>query len=356
MTAMLPLSLAPFSSAQLTVLTPEDRQRLLGLTCFGTGEAPARGDLPLQHVVAPLLGSSFDAAAVLAGEAWRSTLTCITAEGLRIRFRADSNVLFGVVEVNEADFAAAGDASPLQRATEDAYKRIFRLLDAEGFPELWRVWNYLADINLESPVGAPGAGLERYRQFNIGRQDAFVASGRLTSGKVPAACALGVRSGPLSIAFMAGREPARTLENPRQVSAWDYPPEYGPRAPTFTRGSLAWIAGEELFFISGTASILGHQTVHVGDVAAQACEAMANIAAVVGEANKASIAAPGAYALAGLSYRVYVRHAADFERVRAEVQALIGEQAAVVYVQADICRADLLVEIEAFASQPLGSR
>ncbi len=327
----------------------------LGATCIGEActscGAACMDQLPVQRIAAPLLGGDGKDL----GELWQSVGECRAGEQEGIRYRADTQVLYGVLEVDEADFSANAATSPLQRATEEAYCRIFRLLDAEGYPQLWRVWNYLADINGESPEWG---GLERYRQFNAGRQDAFLASQRLTSGSVPAACALGVRSGPLTIAFMAGRLPAQSLENPRQVSAWNYPADYGPRAPTFSRGAVANLSGQQLLFISGTASIVGHLTVHAGDATAQTREAMANVAAVVGEANRGELQSPPQshpqpYALAALDYRVYVRHAADFDAVRTELESTVGDAASVVYVQADICRADLLVEIEASASRTL---
>jgi enamine deaminase RidA (YjgF/YER057c/UK114 family) len=249
-----------------------------------------------------------------------------------------------VIELNEGDFTGSATCSPLQAASAEAYRRIFRLLDAEQLPHLWRVWNYLAAINVETN------GLERYRQFNIGRQDAFLECHRGATGNVPAACAIGLSGGPLSIAFMAGPRPAVPLENPRQVSAYNYPADYGPRSPTFSRGALAYLPAQELLFISGTASIVGYQTVWPGDPAGQCCESMANIAAVVDEANRQCRS--GRYLLSDLCYRVYVRHIADFRLIRAELTALIGA-AEVVFVQADICRSDLLLEIEAFAAHGL---
>jgi enamine deaminase RidA (YjgF/YER057c/UK114 family) len=149
---------------------------------------------------------------------------------------------------------------------------------------------------------------------------------------------------------MAGAAPALPLENPRQVSAYNYPADYGPRSPTFSRGTLAYLPGQELLFISGTASIVGHQTVSPGDAAGQCRESMVNIAAVVGEANR--LCRSGQFALNELSYRVYVRQAADFRVIRETLAPLIGD-AEVVYVQADICRHDLLLEIEAMASHSL---
>ncbi len=313
---------------------------------FHVGLAPVSGlsdEWPLQSVLAPLLGSSH------AGlrEIWQCDQPGLSGAAEGLRWRRCGPLLYGVIELDEADFPAPSGSSALQEASAEAYRRIFRLLDAQGLPHLWRVWNYIAGITTETD------GLERYRQFNIGRQDSFLEFRRGATGNVPAACALGVAAGPLSIAFMAGAHPAVPVENPRQVSAYNYPAEYGPRSPTFSRAVLVDLPGQEFLFISGTASIVGHQTVHPGDVAGQCRESLANVAAVVDEANR--LARSAAFSLADLSYRIYVRHAADFALVRDTLLPLIGAAVEIVFVQADICRNDLLIEIEAFASHPLGS-
>ncbi len=295
---------------------------------------------PAQRIFAPLLGST---AAVLY-ETWLTDLPLQAGRSESIAWCRTDGVLYGVLELSEADFPATPSCSSLQAASAEAYRRIFRLLDEQGMPQLWRVWNYLANINLETQ------GLERYRQFNIGRQDAFLECHRGATGNVPAACAIGLVGGTLNIAFMAGMTPAVPVENPRQVSAYNYPADYGPRSPTFSRAALVYPAGQEILFISGTASIVGHQTVHPGDVVGQCLESMANIAAVVDQANR--LRRSPDFALNALCYRVYIRHAGDFPKVRDTLRSLIGE-AAVVYVQADICRHDLLLEIEAFASHAL---
>ena len=314
----------------------------LGGTLLGqavSASASASG-WPIQAICAPLLGA--EKAAVQ--ETWRLASPCLHGASEGIAWRRAGDTLFGVIELDEAAFADA-DRPPLQAASEAAYDRIFRLLEAQGLPHLWRVWNYMADINAESH------GLERYRQFNVGRQDAFLAHHRSATGNVPAACAIGLADGPLSIAFLAGLAPAVPFENPRQVAAYRYPAEYGPRAPTFSRAALIHPPGQEILFVSGTASIVGHRTVHAGDVAGQSREALANIEAVVAEANRAARSRP--FALDELVYRVYVRHAADFPVIRDTLAVQLGG-ADVLYLQADICRADLLLEIEAMASHTLG--
>ena len=133
------------------------------------------------------------------------------------------------------------------------------------------------------------------------------------------------------------------VENPRQVSAFHYPSLYGPRSPTFSRAALAHPPGQEILFVSGTASIVGHQTVHPGNVRAQTAECLDNIEAVLAEA--AGVARSGRFAPGDLGYRAYVRHPADLAAVRQVVMQRLCD-APVVYVQADVCRADLLVEIE----------
>ena len=313
----------------------------LGGALLGQAVSASAAGWPIQAICAPLLGA--ERAAVQ--ETWRLASPCLHGASEGITWRRAGDILFGVIDLDEAEFAAMADRPPLQAASEAAYHRIFRLLDTQKLPHLWRVWNYMADINAETH------GLERYRQFNIGRQDAFIAHHRSATGNMPAACALGLAGGPLSIAFLAGATPAVPLENPRQVSACDYPAEYGPRAPIFSRAALVHPPGQEILFISGTASIVGYRTIHPDDVAGQCREALDNIAAVVAEANRAARSRP--FTLDELVYRVYVRHAADFPVIRDTLAPLVGG-ADVLYVQADICRADLLLEIEAMASHALG--
>lgn len=260
-----------------------------------------------------------------------------------IHYRFNDHLLFGIVTIDENLFAGTPkqDGTPLQIATRQAYRHIFSLLHAQGFPYVLRFWNYMADIN------AVTDDLERYRQFNLGRQQAFAESGQAVAGNVPAACALGTASGPLTITFLAGRQPSVAIENPRQISAYDYPEQYGPRSPLFSRASVATVDQHRIFLLSGTASIVGHETRHTGDVAAQTTESLANIAAVLTEANLKTNAQ---CALQALDYIVYIRHAEDIAQVRQIIEQQVGPAVRAAYVQADICRADLLVEIEGSAA------
>lgn len=315
-----------------------EKGRVLGGAHLGWPRHASTSTWPVQTVDAPLLGCARDRHR----EIWLCDGPCHAGNSEGIRWQRAGDLLYGVLELDEADFTGTDDSPALQLASQEAYRRIFRLLEREQLPHLLRVWNYLAAINQESN------GLERYRQFNIGRQDAFLEFQRGATGNVPAACAIGIASGPLNIAFLAGKGAPIALENPRQVSAYHYPATYGPRSPTFSRAALVYLPGQEILFISGTASIVGHQTIHPDDVVGQCRETMANVAAVLDAANRLARGDP--YRLDALSYRVYLRSAGDYSVVRATLAALLGDTKNLVFLQADICRQDLLLEIEAMAS------
>ena len=361
-TSSLRLQILP--AAQLARQPAEWLRGVLGVACYSTAPQPdltALG-LPLAPVQVQTLHDENQLC-----EAWLTDAPLRQGQHGQLHWRCSDAVLFGAMAVDaraghtepgvEPEMALAGAhadrrantraqlARPqpaLQRAAEQAYSDLFAALQKLGFPHLLRVWNHIPDINRES------AGLEHYRQFNIGRQDAFLAHGRHVCGaSVPSASALGAQAdAPLVVYCLALRQPPLAIENPRQLSAYHYPSDYGPRTPTFSRANLACIGGRSALLISGTASIVGHQTLHHGDVIEQTRETLRNIEAVLQQAREQGGCA---LTLQQLHYKVYVRHAADLPAIRAELLRVVGSEVAALYLQADVCRADLLVEIEAVA-------
>jgi len=337
-------------SLQVESLSPDaavDRTDLLGM--IGprdalTAKVLAVPGLPLLGINTRTLATTDEAVceALITHQVVRSGSSPVGPGACRIHYRCSDDFIFGAIEIDEACFTLDGDRTPLLQAAESGYQAIFRLLEESGYSTLLRAWNYIARINVESH------GIERYRQFNIGRQNAFVSDGRAITGNVPAACALGVEAGPLQLAFLGSRLAMRAIENPRQISAYHYPTQYGPRSPTFSRAALFNTAHDELLFISGTASIVGHQSVHPGDVTAQVAESLANVSVLLDQANKVRHAHLPC-ALSDVCYRIYVRHPEDLPAIRAEFERIVGGEALAVYVLADVCRTDLLVEIEGSA-------
>jgi chorismate lyase / 3-hydroxybenzoate synthase len=260
-----------------------------------------------------------------------------------VRWVHNGHWLFGALELEEAD-----TGETLTTLSARAYHDVFATLAQTGCAHLLRLWNYLPGINADAD------GMERYRQFNSGRQQAFLEAEQAAFEGAPAACALGTRDGPLRLRFLAGRRAALPIENPRQTSAYHYPRDYGPHSPTFSRAALVDAgAGQVALLISGTSSIVGHESVHVGDVAAQAHETLANLRAVIESAHQRCSAR---FDLSRADCVIYVRQRANAAQVRRIFEAAVGADSPAarraITLEADICRADLLVEIEAHAFAP----
>jgi chorismate lyase/3-hydroxybenzoate synthase len=264
-------------------------------------------------------------------EVWTSDQPVVRKDEDGIAYSRNQHLLFGCLQV-QAD-------TLLEKATFDAYCRIFDLIDRLGYGYLLRAWHYVPQINVDN------GGLERYARFNVGRHNAFAAKKRIIGADTPAASALGCHGRHLTIYFMASAHAGRVIENPRQTSAFRYPAQYGPRSPTFARAMLMQAPGEAQLFVSGTSSIVGHVTMHAGDAAAQARETVANLLTVIAQGQQAGFDASSPRAR--LLLKAYLRRPADLAMVKACLKQAFGATTGIAYLQADICRADLLVEVEA---------
>ncbi|RZL01829.1 MAG: hypothetical protein EOP36_09960 [Rubrivivax sp.] len=322
-------------------------RQVLGMTWFGSGAAldsvqpSSLAARAWPRVALPVLGDETNARV----EVWS-----VPADAAHV----EHGEVAGVAYARCADLVFAWLCPPLpssqdhllEQATQQAYDAMFEALGQLGCPHPLRFWNYLPDI-----LGA-GQGEERYRIFNVGRHASFLQHAHMVGPNPPAACALGHPegvAGPMTVYALASSRPAQPIENPRQMSAYRYPPQYGLRSPTFSRAALAQVGGEESVFISGTASIVGHETVHLNDVQAQTHETLNNIEALLG---RFSAERPGqAWPFSQLQLKAYVRHAADLPLVRQVVEQRLGASVPCVYLQAVVCRPDLLVEIEAASAR-----
>jgi chorismate lyase/3-hydroxybenzoate synthase len=301
--------------------------RVVCVVGFGSNPAPnKKPGRPLLWVDTPVLGSD------AAYEIWTSNKPVTQYQDELMTGAGNEDIFFGRLSFQN------NTAEDLGEVALRAFSGIFEFLQRSNHLNLIRVWNYFPEIN------AIESNMERYRSFSIGRHEAFVRYQKRVEDS-PAACALGSHGGSLVIYFIATRSPGLQIENPRQVSAYNYPEQYGPRSPTFSRATLAFQDATPTLFISGTASILGHETVYPASVSLQTRETLVNIRTVIAQAALKGFA-PMDFA-SGLALKVYVRHAEDFLEVANIIQKEFGKPAELIVLQADICRTDLLVEIEA---------
>ena len=245
---------------------------------------------------------------------------------------------FAVVVMQAADAAPAG----FRAVTCALYDELLAAVAQTGHPNIVRFWNYFSNINL-------GEGDdEKYRQFSIGRAEAFEARG-LTDEVVPAATAIGsVRDCDFTVVALASKHEFHNVENPRQVSAYRYPRDYGPRSPKFSRAGCVSVDDQQLLLISGTAAIIGHESMHAGNVELQCEETLNNLRklsealAGVGHVDADAVLDTGSVA------RVYIRDSADLDYVKTCVEAFLGGRSdTVAYLNAHICRRELQIEIDA---------
>jgi chorismate lyase / 3-hydroxybenzoate synthase len=250
-----------------------------------------------------------------------------TAEGWNLgdRYRAL------VLERSETD----GDIADAARG---AYAELIARVRGSSHPYLLRIWNYFGAINEGDGDG------ERYRRFCVGRAAAVDTA---FNDPPPAATAIGHDAGigELQVVALCSREPAIALENPRQTPAWSYPREHGPVAPGFSRGAL--LGADHTaprLLASGTASIVGHVSQHVGDVAEQLRESLRNLQALLAvghERGGRTFAFTRCEAL-----RVYLRHAEDLPVAQAIVASSGLPAECALYLRGDVCRRELDVELE----------
>ncbi len=262
---------------------------------------------------------------------WASgPINCTVTDGVRVSASRDYLVL-------ENHLNADGNLAQIAR---DCYDRLFRIADDQGFAHFIKFWNHIPAIN-------QGAGdEERYKQFCVGRGLAF-DDHHPAGDRIPAATAVGAASDtPLQVIMLAAKNAAQPLENPRQTAAYLYPPQYGVRSPTFARAALA--PGGQVF-VSGTAAVVGHESRHSDDLEAQVAETLTNWRLLMARAAEISGgSSPQMGQVPG--FRIYVRQPGSMERVRQLLRAAGIKDSQAIYLNADICRGELLFEMDGLAN------
>ncbi|GLR00008.1 pteridine-dependent deoxygenase [Dyella mobilis] len=289
------------------------------LAAFGFGAGASDSDDPRWLRVAL---ECFDAPAPV--ELWQVDAEVSRGCEGAVRWSAGGGWLFAAVELDEADFGG------IEGASRQAYTELRRFVGARDESCVLRIWNYIADIN----HGQDDA--ERYKQFCNGRAAGL---GDFFAHGFPAATAIGHhdRRRVLQIYLLASIDTGHAVENPRQVSAWHYPRQYGRTSPGFARAML--MPARDALAISGTAAVVGYASAHEGDLDAQLNETLTNLEALLATADMPA----GFDTLSPL--KTYVRHPVDAPRVRDILhQRLPGVP--VLLLHGDVCRRELLVEID----------
>lgn len=240
--------------------------------------------------------------------------------------------------------AVALEAGVFADRVTAAYQAIESTIAEGDHAHVVRWWNGIPGIH-----DRVDAGRDRYMAFNAGR---FAAMRRRygdasLADEAPAASGVGIAGDAVVIHALAAAEPGQSMQNARQRPAVRYSSRFGPLPPCFARATLSKSATQTpTLFISGTAAILGEETVHLGELDGQLAVTLDHIQKLIAAAN---IAPSGEEPAHVDSMRAYVPR----NEVVPQVSARLAEEfpmAAIEFVAAELCRRDLLVEIECIAS------
>lgn len=245
---------------------------------------------------------------------------------------------FGLSDI--ARLLGRKDRKPDSEVREILHQAIRLLEDRKwSFHDVRRTWFFLDDI------------LSWYDDFNLARNEVFGELGLLPetpADLIPASTGIRGRNpcGHRCTLDLLAIRPAdkrriewTALKNPLQNEA----PEYG---SAFSRGLSAATPRCRFFFVSGTASINeAGDTVHRGDFDGQTQRTLDNIESL--------LASSGAALDDICQATAFVKRSEDFVRLRSILKDRGLDNLPMVFVVDDICRDDLLVEIDAMAMVPV---
>lgn len=293
--------------------------------------------------------------AAVALEAW-----CVGGPGVRIERFGSRTIAVSYDSVRWVH--CAGVEVPhwdggAREQTVEGLRRLKGVLAAAGGDcrEVVRTWFFLGGIT------EPEDKSQRYKELNRGRAE-FYSSIRF-KGTVgcrphlvyPASTGIGMGGRGLVLGCVAlqasrGDMDLFPLENPQQTPAYTYHRRYSPESPRFSRAMALVLADYTTVWVSGTASIVNSESLHPGDIEKQTRQTIDNIEKLIASGNFARHGRPrcGASLRDLAKIRVYVKREEDFARCRAVCEERFGTVPA-IYAVADVCRPELLVEIEGIA-------
>jgi hypothetical protein len=242
-----------------------------------------------------------------------------------------------------------------RKAAEFGFDQVREILEAENMSlnHIVRQWNYIGNILTIKN------GYQNYQVFNEVRSEFYELHRNVKM--FPAATGVGMKYGGVNLDFHAVKSDKKLsvfpVDNPAQINAYCYGQNVlrgNPRngntvknPPQFERALLMHSDANPVLYVSGTASILGQKTVGLNDVARQAEVTIDNINKLADYNRIRRIS--GKNNITGLEclfIRVYVKNTQDFQTVRSICDRNFPSVPS-VFIEADICRDDLLVEIEA---------
>ncbi|MEO6436318.1 MAG: hypothetical protein ABIP55_11250 [Tepidisphaeraceae bacterium] len=230
-----------------------------------------------------------------------------------------------------------------------AYVRLAEQIAQSPHRHAVRFWNHVPFI-----TDAADATRDNYMVFNAGR---FRAFSELFGGAarferdIATASATGHWGRDLVIHCLSTDAAGHAVNNPRQVAPYHYSQRFGPLPPCFARATRL-DHPQGLLLVGGTASVRGEDSVHADDLTAQLRETFVNLAVLIGAAIGQKLTPAtrlDRWLAAFRELRVYFPNRDHAGPIDAAIRERFAGLRRAEFLHADLCRADLLVEIEGVA-------
>ncbi len=241
--------------------------------------------------------------------------------------------------------------------SEEVFKKAEQLLQQEEMEmtNIIRQWNYIEHITKKSAID--NQVFQNYQLFNDIRAEYYKKY--TFEWGYPAATGIGMYAGGIIVDFFAvkpsGDISAFPLKNPKQTNAHQYSAKvlgenmYAKKdkksPPKFERAKVLTNGKDTGIYISGTASIIGEDTIGKGDIEKQTQTTIDNIKILITPENLKSINLPSSSNIKFRNVKAYIKYPEDYLSVEALCKSNFGEIPTICLIS-DICRDDLLVEIE----------
>ncbi len=280
-------------------------------------------------------------------------------ENDRLTYRFLDGISYVVLQNNDGRFLFAGGFQSdiinrnIDEQSQDVFVLLERLLRAEAFPlnAIARQWNYIERITNSTE------GRQHYQSFNNARAT-FYGKTDWPDG-YPAATGIGAAYGGIvvdvdAMDFSSSGCRLFPIDNRLQVAAHKYSSDVLSTGkdhgftPKFERAKGISVRDENtLVYISGTAAIRGENSLET-DFETQFKTTMENVLHLISGRDGTQTAAPEHY-FARLSFlRIYLKDE-KYSAITRKLLASCRLQIPVLYLLADVCRSELLVEIEGIA-------
>ena len=251
---------------------------------------------------------------------------------------------------------AVSDECREQVETSFAYMDNILRNEEMNFSHVIRQWNYLEEITCT--FNDNGEVRQNYQVLNDIRSQ-YYSTAQFNNG-YPAATGIGMQAGGFILEFVAvkgdGNLQVLPLHNPLQTDAYQYSQKKligdsllktkKKAAPLFERAKIMVHNNEPIIYISGTAAIHEEESLARDDVKEQTNITICNIDKLYSLIPKQNLngAEAGNYKI--IYARVYIKDEESYEEVKVQCDEYF-KGALVQYLVSDVCREELLVEIEA---------